>query len=63
MIGIPAAFASGRVLSSLLFSVSPRDLTAMSAAVTTLGVTAVIAAWIPARRAAAIDPIRALRQD
>jgi ABC-type antimicrobial peptide transport system permease subunit len=60
-LGIGAALASGRVLASLLFGVTPRDAISIIAAAVTLGVTALFAAWIPARRAAAVDPIRALR--
>jgi hypothetical protein len=40
---------------------TPRDAVSIIAAVVTLAVTALFAAWIPARRAAAVDPIRALR--
>ena len=60
-LGVGAALASGRVLSSLLFGVTPRDAVSITAAAVTLGVTALFAAWIPARRAAAVDPIRALK--
>ena len=60
-LGVGAALASGRVLASLLFGVTPRDAASITAAAVTLGLTALVAAWIPARRAAAVDPIRALR--
>jgi putative ABC transport system permease protein len=63
LLGVAAALASGRVLSSLLFGVTPRDAASMIAAAVTLGATALVAAWIPARRAAGIDPIRALRTE
>ena len=62
-IGVGAALASGRVLSSLLFGVTPRDAVSITAAAVTLGITALFAAWIPARRAAAVDPIKALRTE
>jgi putative ABC transport system permease protein len=62
-VGVGAALASGRVLSSLLFGVTPRDAVSIVAAAVTLGLTALFAAWIPARRAAAVDPIRALRTE
>ena len=60
-LGVGGALASGRLLSSLLFGVTPRDAVSIAAAAVTLGLTALFAAWIPARRAAAVDPIKALR--
>ncbi len=60
-LGIAAALASSRVLASLVFGITPRDSLTMVVAALILGASALIAAWIPARRAAAIDPIRALR--
>ncbi len=60
-LGIAAALASSRVLASLVFGITPPDSLTMAVAAVTLGASALIAAWIPARRAAAIDPIRALR--
>jgi predicted permease len=62
-VGIPAALASSRLLGSLLYGVSARDprLFAMSA-IAVLIVSA-IACYLPARRAASVDPLVALRQD
>lgn len=60
-LGVGAALATGRVLSSLLFGVTPRDPVSLIAAAVTLALTALVAAWAPARRAASTDPIRALR--
>jgi putative ABC transport system permease protein len=62
-LGTGAALASSRVLASLLFGVTPRDTLTMAVAAVTLATTALVAAWLPARRAAAIDPIRALRTE
>jgi ABC-type antimicrobial peptide transport system permease subunit len=62
-IGIGCALLVTRLLSSLLFGVTPGDpLTFASTAAILLGV-AVLACWIPARRAARVDPMLALRQD
>jgi predicted permease len=59
--GLAAAAASTRLLSSFLFGISPLDpLTFLSAPALML-LVAVAAAWIPARRAASIDPMEALR--
>jgi putative ABC transport system permease protein len=60
-LGVAGAAAGTRFMSSLLFGVQPHDLVSMAAAVISLGATALLAAWIPARRAAAVDPLVALR--
>jgi putative ABC transport system permease protein len=57
-LGMAGALAAGRFVASLLFGVTPRDRVSMAVAGTTLGAAAMLASWIPARRAAAIDPIR-----
>jgi ABC-type antimicrobial peptide transport system permease subunit len=62
-VGLVAAMALGRLLSSLLFGVGPLDPLAYVAA---LGVTiaaAALASYLPARRAAMIDPVETLRAD
>jgi putative ABC transport system permease protein len=63
MCGLAGAFALTRMLSALLFSVSPSDpRTFAGVALLILGV-AFVASFIPARRAATVDPVIALRQD
>jgi putative ABC transport system permease protein len=62
-LGIAGASAGTRFMSSLLFGVQPNDLVSMTAAVLALGLVGLLAAWIPARRAAAIDPLVALRTE
>lgn len=60
-IGTVAALAAGRVLSSLLFEVSPHDSAVLaSVAVLLLGV-ALIACLVPARRATQVDAMEVLR--
>ena len=59
-LGAVAAFWATRVLGSMLFEVSVRDPAAFAAAGLLLLVVAIAAAWLPARRATRVDPVRAL---
>jgi putative ABC transport system permease protein len=52
-----------RVLSNLLFEVSPLDPAALVGAGVSMTLIGLLAGWIPARRAARVDPVRALRED
>ena len=63
IVGAAAAFAVVRVLQSLLFSVRSTDLVTFLFVVATLCVTAIAACYVPARRAARVDPIVALRHE
>jgi predicted permease len=60
-IGVPAVFFAARFLRATLFGVSEYDPAVLATALAVLGTSAVVAALIPARRAAAMDPVRALR--
>ena len=62
-LGLAGAAAGTRFMSNLLFGVQPADPVSMIAAVLSLGVVGLVAAWIPARRAAAVDPLVALRME
>ena len=63
VIGVCAALGMGRVIASMLYGVSSWDpLTLISSAALLIGV-AIAASWIPARRAAGVDPMRALRHE
>jgi predicted permease len=59
--GIAAAYAFGRTLSSLLYGVSPSDPGSLLTAALAVAAVAFLACYLPARRAAAIDPVRTLR--
>ena len=63
IIGVVAAAALGRWMSSLLFGVSPFDLATYAAALGVTTVAAALASYMPARRAATIDPIETLRAE
>jgi ABC-type antimicrobial peptide transport system permease subunit len=59
--GLTAAFAGSRVLESLLYGVSPRDPITFAATAVVLLAVALLACWLPARRAARMNPLDALR--
>ena len=63
LIGIPSALAATRVLSSFRDDTKANDLAALAAVSLLLVATALIAAWVPARRAMNVDPAVALRHD
>ncbi|MEX1257786.1 MAG: ABC transporter permease [Gemmatimonadota bacterium] len=62
-IGLALAFAVTRFLSSLLFGVSPTDPVTFFSVALLLGVVALLATYLPARRAARVDPMVALRAE
>ncbi|MGE3471156.1 MAG: ABC transporter permease [Vicinamibacterales bacterium] len=59
-IGTAIALAAGRLVASLLFDVSPMDLSTLGLAVAVLAAVAIVAGFLPARRAASVDPMAAL---
>jgi predicted permease len=63
IIGIPMAIIAGRLMGAQLFEVKSFDPAALAAAVCMLGIAAVVAAFIPAQRAASINPVVALRTE
>ncbi len=62
-VGLIGAMASTRLLASLLYQVSPTDPATLSAVIVLLIAAAAVAAYLPARRAAAVDPTVALRAE
>jgi predicted permease len=62
-VGLAAAFALTRLMSSLLFGIGPLDAPTYAAALGVLLAAAVLASYVPARRAAAVDPVETLRAD
>jgi len=63
VVGSLAAFGATRLIANLLYGVPPTDVIAFGGAALALAVAAVAASWIPARRAARVDPIIALRSE
>jgi putative ABC transport system permease protein len=62
-LGLAAAVASTRLLTTMLFRVQPNDPVVYLAVAVLLGVVALVASYVPARRASKIDPLTAIRQE
>ena len=62
-LGLPAAFAAGRLLEAQLFGIGGHDPWVIGGGLALLAAATLLAAWLPARRAASLDPMHALRQD
>ena len=61
--GVLGSIFAARLLRAMLFQVSAKDPWMLAAAVGLLSGTALLAAWVPSRRAARVDPMQALRQE
>jgi ABC-type antimicrobial peptide transport system permease subunit len=61
--GVAAAIALTRAVKSMLYGIQPYDPATLSAGVFLLLMVAIAASWIPARRAAGIQPMQALRHE
>ena len=62
-VGIPAAIVAGRLMTRQLFGVRPWDPVMLTMATLLLGLAALLASLIPARRAAGVEPMVALRSE
>jgi ABC-type antimicrobial peptide transport system permease subunit len=62
-IGVPGALAAGRLIRSLLFGLSPSDPLTIACAILVLFAAGALAGFLPARRAASIEPTMALRSE
>jgi ABC-type antimicrobial peptide transport system permease subunit len=63
VIGLGAALGTGQLLKGLLFTVAPRDPLPYATCTLVLALFALAATLIPARRAASVDPMQALRTE
>jgi len=63
VLGVPLAIGAGRLISAQLYGVSSWDPLALGIAAAALAISAFFAAVIPARRAASISPMKALRME
>jgi len=61
LIGVTGALAVNRLLAGLLFDVRPEDPLAFASVAAVLGFVALVACYLPARRAASVDPLVTLR--
>ena len=62
-IGVVVALAGSRLITSLLYGITPRDPTVFIGTTLLLLIISALACWIPARRAARLSPLDALRAD
>ena len=62
-IGLPVALALSRLIRSIFFGIKPHDPMTIIGSIILLLSVAAMSAWIPARRAAKIDPMKALRYE
>jgi predicted permease len=63
VLGVAGALVAGRAIASLLYGVKPHDPLVLSLVIVVLGAVAAVASYLPARRAARVDPMVALRTD
>ncbi len=63
VIGLAGAFAGARLLRTFLFDLTPSDPVTYAVIIVVLGVTAVLASWVPGLRASRVDPVVALRAE
>ena len=63
LVGIPAAIAGARLLRSMLFNLQPGDPLTFAGALAGIAAVALVASFVPARRASSVDPMVALRSE
>jgi ABC-type antimicrobial peptide transport system permease subunit len=63
VVGVSLAMVVTQLLGGILYGVAPRDPVILVTVAVTLGCVAMVASFVPARRAARVDPLTALRAD
>jgi len=63
VVGLAGAFGANRLIASLLYDVRPTDAATLVAVTATIGVVGIVACWLPAWRAARLDPYVVLKDD
>jgi putative ABC transport system permease protein len=63
IVGFALAFAARGLLAGLLYGVTPTDVVTLIVVIGVLGTVAAVSVWLPAHRAAGVDPLIALRQE
>lgn len=63
VIGLVISLLASRYLKAMLYDISATDLRTYASVVCAIGIAAMVAAWLPARRATRIDPVEALRSE
>ena len=61
--GLAGAVAAGRLMTGLLYGVSPHDLWTLAGVTVVIAAATFVANWVPALRAAHVDPLTALRSE
>jgi ABC-type antimicrobial peptide transport system permease subunit len=61
--GLAIGIGLGRVIQDRLYGVTPGDVTSLAISVLVLSAVALVASWVPARRASRVDPVDALRTE
>lgn len=62
-VGLVGALAAGRLMQGLLYGVSPHDVATLAVVAVVIALATLVANWVPALRAAHVDPLTALRSD
>jgi ABC-type antimicrobial peptide transport system permease subunit len=63
VVGVGTALACGRLIRQVLFGLQPGDLPTMAGATLLIALVSTLAGFLPARRAARVDPLRALHHE